>query len=229
MKRYFAVLILFLGHLQGCARTPERPGNVPSSAVKVDGAYIQCTVESALHANRCTVYGDSTGAVLASGIYVLSGSGREARSEDLNFGAFDGTQIYLVDARTLYPIQLEEFKPLEETARSLAGNNAIDCGLIRASPQLKAASQCGRKAFAEKKPFFVLYAVRKDTSVLASGIVASQTGEAYAVVYSNTKWFSGMPFEAKSNNSYVLRQSCSKPVTLWTSFDGELTCVPPQE
>jgi hypothetical protein len=211
--------------VQGCAQKSQRPANVPTSAVNVDGAYIQCSVASAAQANRCTVYGDHTGDVLASGLFVLSGAGRAAVSEDLKFAAFDGTQIYLADARALYPVLLDELAVMQRRLRVLAGDGAVACGRMRANLDLRVASDCARNALASKKPFYVYYILQRDSPFLADGIAGNSAGEI------NTKWPSlGPPHGAQlSDSGYILTQVCPKPVKLWGSNDDKLTCFPPME
>lgn len=231
MKRCFVIFILFV-LVQGCGERPQRPPSVPTSAVKVDGAFIQCSAESALQANRCAVYGDTTGDVLASGLFVLSGAGRAASSEDLKFAAFDGTRIYLADARTLYPVLLAELTVMEGRLRALAGKGAIACGRMTANLNLRVVSECARSAFAEKKPFYVYYTLRGNSPVLAEGMAGTSTGEIYQVTYANMKWSSlGSPHGAQlSDCGYILTRGCPKPVMLYGPKSGEfLTCFPPME
>jgi len=84
---------------------PAHPATVPSSAIWVDGVFIECSVETNSRANRCTIYGDSTGEVLESGLFILSGGGREATKAELKYAAFAGLVIYLQDARLLSPLR----------------------------------------------------------------------------------------------------------------------------
>jgi hypothetical protein len=96
--------------LLGCKRNfrPTRPATVPASAVWVDSVFIECSVETKSQANRCTIYKDGTGEVLESGLFILSGGGREATKAELKYAAFGGHVIYLQDARLLYPVPLPE-------------------------------------------------------------------------------------------------------------------------
>jgi hypothetical protein len=162
---------------------------------------------------------------------VLSGAGRAAASEDLKFAAFDGTQIYLADARALYPVLLEELTVMEGRLRVLAGNGAVACGRMRANLNLKVVSDCARNAFRDKKPFYVYYILRRDSSVLADGIAGNSTGAVYAVTYANMQWSSlGPPHGAQlSDGGYILTQACPKPVKLLGANNEKLTCFPPME
>jgi hypothetical protein len=84
---------------------PARPVTVPSTAVWVEGVFIECSVETNARANRCTIYKDSTGEVLESGLFLLSGGGREATKAELKYAAFGGLVIYLRCARLLSPLR----------------------------------------------------------------------------------------------------------------------------
>jgi hypothetical protein len=107
-----AVLVVLLTCLLGCRQQYHRPANVPSSAVWVDGAFIDCSVEQQSKANRCTVYRDRTGEILADGLFVLNTSLREAHSSELRYVAFGNRLIYLADARTLVPWAASERDPV---------------------------------------------------------------------------------------------------------------------
>lgn len=100
------LLLALLLCLLGCKRgnTPTRPTTVPASAVWVDGVFIECSVETKSQANRCTIYNDSTGEILRSGLFIVSGGGREATKAELKYAAFGGQVIYLQDARLSYPV-----------------------------------------------------------------------------------------------------------------------------
>ncbi len=84
----------------GCDRFHRRPENVPSSAVWIDGAFIDCTVAEHSNANRCTVFKDKTGEVLAEGLFVLDSSLGAATKADLRYAGFRDKTILLEDART---------------------------------------------------------------------------------------------------------------------------------
>lgn len=230
MKRFLATFILLAG-VQGCSRGPDRPPNVPRSAVKVDGAFIQCSIESALHANRCTVFKKRSGEVLISGLFVLSGGGREAKNEDLKFAEFDGTQIYLTDARTLYPVLLEHSATMEGRLKELAGDGAVECGRVKAYLNVKSASDCARNALSDKKPFYLWYVSGIDSAILADGIAGDSKGEIYEIRYQNGRWSASEPPPGAqlSDGGYILTWTCPKPVRMWERPTGQLTCEPPRD
>src|ERR1700693_4155622 len=119
------VLVALLTCLLGCRQQHHRPANVPSSAVWVDGAFIDCSVEQQSKANRCTVYRDRTGEILADGLFVLNTSLREADSSELQYAAFGHRLIYLADARTLVPWAASERDPVNRTADETAPREVL--------------------------------------------------------------------------------------------------------
>ena len=64
--------------LTSCNKFHLRPSRVPSSAVWVDGTFVTCDVEESMKADRCSIFDDKTGAILADGLFVLDSSKREA-------------------------------------------------------------------------------------------------------------------------------------------------------
>src|SRR5580693_5565212 len=87
--------------LLGCKGTHSRPASVPSSAVWVDRAFVDCSVERQSSADHCTVYKDDTGEILAEGLFVLKTSHLAAEKSELNYAAFGERGIYLDDLRIL--------------------------------------------------------------------------------------------------------------------------------
>ena len=55
--------------LCSCREAHRRPGNVTSSAVSVNGVFIDCTVDTTARMNRCTVYREGDGEILAHGLF----------------------------------------------------------------------------------------------------------------------------------------------------------------
>jgi hypothetical protein len=109
------IVVVLLGLLTGClgcSGQHDRPANAPSSAVWVDGTFIDCSVEAQSKSNRCTVYRAGTGEILADGLFVLNTSMREAGSSDLQYAAFGNRIIYLADARKLIPWEPSERDPV---------------------------------------------------------------------------------------------------------------------
>src|SRR6516164_2928008 len=97
--RFLALWLLVC--LQGCQRLHLRPENVPSAAVWVDNTFVDCSVEAQSRANRCTVYRDDSGEILADGLFRLSTVYAPAEKSELRYAAFGNGMIYLQDARVL--------------------------------------------------------------------------------------------------------------------------------
>jgi hypothetical protein len=223
------ISILFV-YLQSCSQNSHRPANVPPSAVPVDGVFIQCTVDREAGANRCTVYKGSTGEVLESGYFVLSGSGREANNAELRYAAFDATRIYLADARYLYPVQLENYPmpSMENRLRVLAGDGAINCGHVGRNKSARAASDCAVEAFAHLKAFTVYYDLWAIDSARSTGLAGDARGNVYAIDYDSRSWSSvGLSNEIElTDGNHIITVACPKPVKLIKNQDGTLGCIP---
>jgi hypothetical protein len=105
-KMRLPVLILscaVLG-LYGCGEYHHRAGGIPSSATWVDGTFIDCSVDTEAMANRCTVYKDDSGEILADGLFILSSTGKAAEPTALDYAAFGKRKIYLANTGILIPL-----------------------------------------------------------------------------------------------------------------------------
>jgi hypothetical protein len=224
-----AVLAGLLTCFISCGDLHRHPANVPSSAVWVDGAFIDCSVEEQSRANRCTVYRENTGEILADGLFVLNTSLREAGTSDLHYVAFGKRVIYLADARKLVPWIPSERDPikrlLNEKLRALAGGRAgeaIDCQNI-AGPDGRL--ECVVRAFADHKPFFARYYVTGFFSPGFQGVAGDANGNAYVVDSSWTGNFFEREPERFADNQIVVIP-CPQPVT-FRMVGEQLTCAVP--
>jgi len=219
--------------LSGCKTAPHRPTNVPASAVWVDGFFIECSIEEALRANRCTVYKDGSGEIQVSGLFHLSSAGREAKETELRYLTFDGTRIFLQDARTLYPVLLLEYvvPGMANQLGVLAGSDALNCGRVTLSEKPYAAFDCALRAFADKRPFHVSYDERGRGPGYSVGFAGDAAGNLYFVEYSNAGWPARPPSEEVriSDDNHIIFGLCPKPPRLFKAPTGELTCVGPIE
>jgi hypothetical protein len=222
--------------LLGCERntTPPRPANVPASAVWVDGAFVECSVETESHANRCTVYKDSTGEVLESGLFILSSAGREATKAELKYAAFVGHKIYLQDLRFLYPVLSPEpnMTTMDGKLSVLAGRGAVaalNCGRVGIWQKPDAASSCAFRAFADRKPFYVRYWLQGIDSSVSVGWAGDTSGDVYVVEYDSMGWSTnGLAKGAElSDDNHIYIEPCPRPVKLRKTRTGRLTCFPP--
>jgi hypothetical protein len=215
--------------LCACSRSQHRPSTVPESAVWIDGTFIECAIEEASHANRCTIYDDKSGHVLLAGLFVLTGSGREAKLPDLRYQAFDGTKILLQDARSLEPLQLTEWavpSSFESRLAMFAGTQAVNCGRVRPGQDPGSSSDCALAAFQHRKPFYVTY--DDAWRWASSGFAGNAEGDIHFVEYSVTKFpeFVHRVVELVDDN-HIIFGACPKPVTLTKTESGRLTCVKP--
>lgn len=223
-----SIFLLLFVCFSGCKTGPHRPANVPASAVWIAPVFIDCSVEKSIRTNRCTVYKDDSGEVQVSGLFELSGAGREAKQIELQYVAFDGARIWLKDARSLNPVRLLEYAVpgLESQLADLAGKGALNCGRVTRNQKPIAASDCARKAFADSKPFYVSY----DREDWGEGYTVSYArdagGNLYFVEYLSERW----PPQPESERAHIADDNhirfgdCPKPAHLFEFRDGELTC-----
>jgi hypothetical protein len=176
--------------LSGCKIATERPANVPTSAARIGGVFIDCSVEESSRANRCTVYKEESGELQVSGLFELSGAGREAKQGELRYMAFDGTRIWLQDARFLQPVRLLEYAVpgMASQLAALAGKDAINCGRVTRGQPPDAASDCASKAFADRKPFYVSYDQNAWGRGYTVGFARDANGSLSFVEYTNEGW-----------------------------------------
>jgi hypothetical protein len=113
MRIHFGMvfLALFLGPavIFGCKKEEvPRPPGLPSTAVwaggEDGGSFIDCTPSMGGEPNDCTVYGEGGEVYMERGEYVIQGSNRGARSDELRYTYADGIHIGLEKGLTLIPI-----------------------------------------------------------------------------------------------------------------------------
>ena len=222
--------------LQGCSGHPHRPANVPSRAVWVDGTFIDCSVETQSKANRCTVYKDDTGEILADGLFVLNTSHGAADISELHYAAFGNRIIYLEDARTLVQWVASERDPtnrvINDRLKALAthgAGQAIDCRKVATNGKAEELSECAVRAFADRKPFYVRFYRQGINSFGFYGFVGDADGNISEVDYHSTGWMgTGLPKEAQLlDDNHIVVMPCPKPVTLTKTENGQLTCAKP--
>lgn len=233
VRLFNCICVLAFTSLLGCKASPRRPANVPASGVWTEGVFIDCSVEETSRSNRCTVYNDSSGEVQVSGLFVLSGAGREAQGAELQYMAFDGRRILLRDARTLDPVLLVEFvvPGMANRLATLAGPGAVNCGRVTRNQDPRGASDCALKAFANKNAFYVSYDEQGWEPGDSFGFAGNSSGNLFFVEYSSWPW----PVHAQpegidlTEDNHIRFGSCLKPPMLIKLPRGELSCVPPRE
>lgn len=132
-------------------------------------------------------------------------------------------------------VVVSEIHPLprfEYRLERLAGLGAIDCGLIKPRADTTASSRCVLDAFADHKPFYVIYDVQEFRIELyfIDGVAGDAAGNVYDVEYGSRGWSSedvGAGVRSQLFDSgKIFAESCPKPVVLTKSVYGGLTCLP---
>jgi len=220
--------------LSGCYKFHFRPNNVPYSAVWVDGTFIECSVETRAKADRCTVYKDGTGEILADGLFLLNTSHAAADKSELHYAAFGNGIIYLSDARKLVLWLPSERDPtrrvINERLRAIAargGKEVIDCHDADGRPD--AVADCALRALADGRPFYAKYYLQGIDSFGFRGLAGDADRNVYAVDYKSMGWMSlHLPKEAQQlDGNHTLVMPCPKPISLVKTKGGELACSRP--
>ncbi len=230
------IFISLLVYMQGCSGHPHRPANVPRSAVWVDSTFIDCSVEKQSNANRCTVYKDDTGEILADGLFVLNTSHSAADTSELHYAAFGNRLIYLEDARTLVPWVVSERDPtnriINDRLRALAthgAGQAIDCRKAATNGKVEELSECAVRALSDRKPFYVRFYRQGIDSFGFHGFAGDADGNVSQVDYDSMGWTrTVLPKETQLlDDNHIVVMPCPKPVTLTKTENGQLTCAHP--
>jgi hypothetical protein len=233
----FICAFLFV-YLSGCKGTHSRPASVPPSAVWVDNTFVDCSVEPQSRADRCTVYKQDTGEILADGLFVLNSSNEAADKSELHYAAFGDEGIYLEDARILLHRVATHRDPsnriMDDRLKALASRGrteAIDCSYVKADEKIDTAGECALKAFAARRPFYVRYYLQGDNSFGYMGFAGDADGMIYGVQYYSRRvpvWIGVLPKEAQLlDGNHTLVMPCPKPITLTKTEDGEVSCIRP--
>jgi len=209
----------------GCERsTPTRPANVSASAVWVESAFIECSVEAEANANRCTVR-DNKGMLLATGLFILNKDGRAATKSELQYAAFRGGRIQLEGDRFLYSVlPLEKDRAeLERRLAHLAGNGVrttMDCGRIAVSQDRTPASECALNALVSKQPFHLRFDLQGYEGIYVFGLAGDGSENLYAV--EDDSLLADMPPVAGAR---IRVTPCPKPIKTRITGGGILTCL----
>jgi hypothetical protein len=236
MRLPILILSCILVFLSGCEKYHHRPGGVPSSATWVDGTFIVCSIETEAKANRCTVYKDDSGEILADGLFVLYSTGRAADSVALDYAAFGKRKIYLANTKVLVPFVASERDPsnrlVHDTLVKFAGpsaGGAIDCGKSPMTPIADEIAACGIQAFAQSKAFYLRYDLSLSERFQSYGLASDGKGDVAQVIY-NSEGLLKIAFPKKSQffgDGHVAVTPCPKPVVLVKTQIGELACALP--
>jgi len=234
MRLPVLILSFSLFFLYACGKYHHRPGGVPSSAAWVDGAFIDCSVDTEAKANRCTVYKDDSGEILADGLFILNSTGKAADQAALDYAAFGKRTIYLANTGILLPFVASERDPtnrfMHEALVKFAAPNprgAIDCGRSPLTPIGKEVAACGIQAFAERKVFYLRYDRSHSDRSQSYGVASDGNGSVAEVIYDSDSLLK-IAFPKRSQflgDGHVAVTSCPKPVVLAKNEIGELVCA----
>jgi hypothetical protein len=229
------IVLTILAGLFGCNRMHARPANVPSTAVWVDNTFVDCSVEKNLGENRCTVYKDRTGEILADGFFVLSSSHAAADKSNLHYVAFGDRGIFLENADILVhrvpSLRDPSNKIIDSRLRNLVFKGSaepVNCGSIEPVGSTDARANCAIKAFAERTPFYVRYYAQFPNSFGYKGYAGDSDGNLYRINY-----YSGHEFEygdrlgTRDDSEHMSFGECPKPAGLGKMKDGTLFCLFP--
>ena len=231
-------LAWFAGSLfarQNMSPIHPRPANVPSSAVWADNAFVECSIDPQSHLNRCTVFKDKTGEILADGLFILDSSGAAAQKSELHYAGFGEKGIYLRDLRVLLELRPGPRDPsnriidkeLEDLA-SKGGLTPVNCNSADSSTAIHALADCAINAFAAKRSFYVRYYRQFSHSFGYRAFAGDAVGDVYYV-----DWYSGDEHDIGDTVGRVFDRgrglfvSCPHPTTLIRMKDGQVTCVDP--
>jgi len=221
--------------LSGCSRFHFRPKGVPSSAVWVDGAFIDCSIDKMIKKNRCTVFDDHTGEILAEGLFALANPGAAGKSE-LQFAAYGDRKIFLQDTNILSLEEASERDPtnrlIDDRLKSLAtrgGVTAANCGKTTTNKPEEQVSACAKTAFESRKPFYVTYSFPGKVAYISYGLAQDAEGNVFEVLYNIrgvVKIELGRNDQIYDKN-HIRVTPCVRPVTLGKTEEGMLACIPP--
>jgi len=115
---------------------------------------------------------------------------------------------------------------LESRLRTLAGNDATNCGRITPGADVKAASDCAMQANTAKRPFYVGYEMPGgEMGLITFAFAGDNTGKVHRVEYSPKGWQGQMTGGELTDNNQAFTADCTAPLRLAQS--GRVTCIPP--
>jgi hypothetical protein len=220
--------------LSSCGFYPPRPRNVSASAVWADHTFIDCSVDKASRAYRCTVYKDDTGDILADGSFAVNNALATVDPSELHYAAYKNGTIYLADAQLLVLVSPSKRDPqirlILDTLKNLATHGigqAIDCGQAPDNGKVSALSNCVLSAFADRKAFHVRYDRPSFGSVRWHALAGDTNGNVFEVDYDSMGWSKhNLPDDIQLlDDGHIVVMPCPKPVVLAKANNGILSCV----
>ena len=126
----------------------------------------------------------------------------------------------------------EQYPLLLNRLKQLAGDGAINCGIVGIWDKPEATSNCALEARQDNKPFFVRYSVQGIDTEQVLGYAGDAAGNVSSVWYYGRGYGNGGPPSdpVQSRNLKVTDdgrisiESCSKPVNFRRANNGRVTC-----
>lgn len=241
MRKGLSLLTLLLAYVAfiGCGQAHRWPRNVPSSAVYVDGVFIDCSVEKAHNENRCTVFKDGTGEILADGFFGAGDPPTAVEKPELAYVGYTndggpGPAILLRNSRVLSLVNASGGDPtnrlIRERLQSLASTDrqdATDCGDTAMDKPDASVSSCIQTAFASRKSFYARYFDDGNIRYISYGLASDPAGNVFEVVYNRSGLlnFNLGKNEQVFDDYHIRVRECIKPVTLGKTEEGMIACV----
>ena len=104
---------------------------------------------------------------------------------------------------------------LDSKSRELAGEGAVDCGVVQIDESPTQANKCVKRAFARHQSYYIRYDLQ-GVEAIGAGL-AGRNGELYALNYD------------QMSSAPVRAETCPQPVRLLKSKHGRLSCFPHDE
>lgn len=209
-----------LGTIQGSVRDPA--GAVIAKAnISVSPC---CSAKGASTANT-DAYGSFV-IEIAEGTYHVCGEARGFPQEcvKVSVEANQTSRPTLVLKMSEQPAQLSSII-LDDALRHLAGEDATNCGRVRANSSSKVANTCVLRQFRSGHAFFVRYDLPSIDSEVAAGL-ASNSARASAFLFDSFGMSNETPpKEAKFEfNNRLISVDCPDPIALRVTQFGRITC-----
>lgn len=118
---------------------------------------------------------------------------------------------------------------MDRRLRLLAGDNALNCGIVEVRQDPIPASDCAQKALSAKQPFVVRYNLQGIDSAVSVGLARDSSGHVYGVEFDSMGWTSeGLSKGARRmDGNHTIVEQCPSPVRLRKTNSRRLSCFPP--
>jgi len=108
---------------------------------------------------------------------------------------------------------LAQMKDMDQRMRTIAGEDALNCGRVGESADPTPALKCARRAIRGKQSFFVRFDYAGTDSFLSDGFAGDRAGKVYLVNFDSLGWGPSGADEGEildENHDFV--SACRKPV-----------------